>query len=80
MRIGGDGRAANITDVDARVKVVEEILKDYLPFFAGIGVGVLVWYFGVHFFSIALRTAEASAPELNMSIASRATSMQTAHP
>jgi hypothetical protein len=42
MRIGGGSGAANFTDVDAGVKVFEKILKDYLPFFAGNGVGVLV--------------------------------------
>jgi hypothetical protein len=49
-------------------------------FFVGSGVGVLVWYLGVHFFSMAERMDTGSAPERNIIIASRATSMQTAQP
>ena len=47
------------------------------PFFAGggFGVGVFVRYFGVHFFSIEERMATGSAPDLYISIASRATSI-----
>lgn len=46
----------------------------------GFGVGVFVRYLGVHFFSIEERMATVSAPERYISIASRATSMQTCHP
>jgi hypothetical protein len=46
----------------------------------GKGVGVFVWYLGVHFFSIAERMATGSAPDRNIIIASRATSIQTAQP
>jgi hypothetical protein len=57
----------------------EEALYPF-GFFVGSGVGVLVWYLGVHFFSMAERMDTGSAPERNIIIASRATSMQTAQP
>jgi hypothetical protein len=40
----------------------------------------LVWYFGVHFFSMDARMATASAPDRYIIIASRATLIQTAQP
>jgi hypothetical protein len=49
-------------------------------FRVGMGVGVFVWYLGVHVFSIAERMDTGSAPDRNIIIASRATSMQTAQP
>jgi hypothetical protein len=51
-----------------------------LGFLVGKGVGVLVWYLGVHFFSIAERMDTGSAPDRNIIIASRATSIHTAQP
>ena len=88
-RIDCCGRAVDRADVGAFANSVEESFEGagtvgHQGFFGGAGggsgVGVFVLCDGVHFFSIVVRIALTSAPELCISIASRATSMQIAHP
>ena len=54
-------------------------LSDSRHYLGGCGVGVLFGKLGFHFFSLAVRMSRTEAPEACICIASRATSMHTAH-
>ena len=71
-------------DVDTLVHRLEEAGKGgrppgYRPGGGGWGVGVWFGKLGVHFFSLAIRMSRTEAPEACICIASRATSIHTAH-
>jgi hypothetical protein len=55
------------------------IIGPYFDGGGGCGVGVWVGKLAPHFFSFAARMSRTEAPEECICIASRATSMQTAH-